>query len=111
MQRSATTPRPEVRSDGFVQELGRVHLILTPDHARVAHWKDEASYRELWVDPPPGGRINDNHQHMPDGTDDVSGETHHLELEGPTGVCIYLRQNLEILIWITTSDTAVGLAG
>lgn len=112
----------------------RVHLILTPDHTRDAHWNNEAGYSELWVDPPAGWQIDDNHQHLPVGTGDVSDETRHLELEvavpetadtaetlngyllyyvceGTAGVCVYLRQNVEIRIPITTSDRAVGLAG
>ncbi|MFP3883204.1 MAG: hypothetical protein ACLFRT_13925 [Actinomycetota bacterium] len=111
----------------------RIHLILTPAHTRDAHWNNEAGYSELWVDPPPGWKINDNHQHLPVGTGDVSDETRHLELEvavpdtaetsetingyllyyvceGSAGVCVYLRQDLEISIPIATSDTALGLA-
>lgn len=115
-------------------ESVRVHLILTPDQTRDAHWNNEAGYSELWVDPPPGWKINDNHQHLPVGTGDVSDETRHLELEvavpdtadtdgtligyllyyvceGAAGVCVYLRQDLEVPIPITTNSKAVGLAG
>lgn len=111
----------------------RVHLILTPDQTRDAHWNNEAGYSELWVDPPPGWKINDNHQQLPVGTGDVSDEIRHLELEvvvpdpaettealtgyllyyvceGAAGVCVYLRKDLEIPIPITTSSRAVGLA-
>lgn len=112
----------------------RVHLILTPDHTRDAHWSNEAGHSELWVAAPPGWPIDKNHQHLPVGTGDVSDETRHLELEvavpetaettetlkgyllyygceGAAGVCVYLRQDLEIPIPITTSRKAVGLAG
>jgi hypothetical protein len=112
----------------------RVHLILTPDHTRDAHWNNEAGYSELWVDPPPGWTIDGNHQHLPVGNGDISEETRHLELElavpetaetaetlagyllyyvceGTAGVCVYLRQDLEIQIPITTSRNALGLAG
>lgn len=115
-------------------DSARVHLILTPDHTREAHWNNEAGHSELWVDPPPDWKINDNHQHLPVGTGDVSDETRHLELEvvvpdtadtaetitgyllyyvceGAAGVCVYLRKDLEIPIPITTSAKAVGLAG
>lgn len=112
----------------------RVHLILTPDQARDAHWNNEAGYSEIWVDPPPGWQISDNHQHLPVGPGEVSDETRHLELEvaipdnaetaetltgyllyyvceGAAGVCVYLRKDLEIPIPITTSSKTVGLAG
>lgn len=116
-------------------DSARIHLILTPDHARDAHWNNEAGYSELWVDPPPGGwKINNNHQHLPVGPGDVSDETRHLELEvtvpdtaettetlngyllyyvceGAAGVCVYLRHDLEIPIPIATSESASGLAG
>lgn len=112
----------------------RVHLILTPDQTRDAHWNNEAGDSEIWVDPAPGWKINDNHQHISVGTGDVSDEPRHLELEvaipntaetaetltgyllyyvceGAAGVCIYLRRDLEIRISTTTSSKAVGLAG
>ena len=115
-------------------DSARLHLILMPDHTRDAHWNNEAGYSELWVAPPPGWRVDSNHQHLPVGTGDVSDETRHLEpevavpetaetaetlkgyllyyvCEGAAGVCVYLRQDLEIPIPITTSRKAVGLAG
>lgn len=146
----ATEPDPETRvqadNRGLIEvetvvipsaprpgDSARIHLILTPDHTRHAHWNNEAGYSELWVDPPPGWEIDGNHQHLPVGTGDVSDETRHLELEvavpdtaetetlnghllyyvceGAAGVCVYLRQNLEILIPITTGENATGLAG
>jgi hypothetical protein len=110
----------------------RVHLILTPNSSLDAHWNNEASHSELWIDPPPGWSVDQNHQHLEIGAEDVSDETRHLEFEvavpnsaerggtlsgyllyyaceGASGVCVYRRQNLHIPI--TTDQEAVGLAG
>lgn len=112
----------------------RVHLILTPDHGRDAHWNNEAGHSELWVSSPPDGQVDPNHQLLPVGAGDVSDETRHMEFEvavpetaeatcnfslyllyyaceGAAGVCVYLRQDLEIPIPVATGDQAVGLAG
>lgn len=115
-------------------DTARVHLFLTPDRTREAHWNNEAGHDELWVDPPPDWLVGGRHQLLPVGTGDVSDETRHLEFEvaipeaadsdrilkayllyyvceGAAGVCVYLRQDLEISIPIKNDQQAIGLAG
>ena len=115
-------------------EAVRVHLILTPNHTLDAHWNNEAGHSELWVTPPKGWWLDQNHQLLPVGPGDVSDETRHLEFEvklpeypdidntlagyllyyaceGATGVCVYRRQDLHIPIPIGIDQETVGLAG
>lgn len=112
----------------------RVHLVLTPDRSRDAHWNNEAGHGELWVDPPPGWQATDRHQLMEVGSGDVSDETRRLEFEiaapadadvtatlhgyllyyvceGAAGVCLYRRQDLEIPITVSGRHQTAGLAG
>jgi len=115
-------------------EAVRVHLILTPNHTLDAHWNNEAGYSELWVNPPQGWPLDQNHQLLPVGPGDVSDESRHLEFEvkvpespdtddtltgyllyyaceGATGVCVYRRQDLHIPIPIGIDQETAGLAG
>lgn len=112
----------------------RVHLILTPNPALDAHWNNEAGHGELWVDPPHGWQIDQQHQLLPTGPADISDEARHIEFEvvvpedadagetitgnllyyaceGATGVCVYRRQDLSIPIDLSMSKEAFGLAG
>lgn len=112
----------------------RVHLVLTPNTALDAHWNNEAGYGELWVDPPHGWQIDQQHQLLPTGPADISDETRHIEFEmvvpedagagetitghllyyaceGATGVCVYRRQDLSVPIDLSSSQEATGLAG
>lgn len=98
----------------------RVHLFWRPNHARKAHWNNEAEPMKVWIDPPPGWRIDRRVQVIPNAAAATSRELRHVEFElvggdesppGPaklrgyalynvcedeTGVCMYRRSDLEV---------------
>lgn len=116
-------------------ERVRLHLILTPNKERDAHWNNEAGFGELWVDPPAGWRADPPHQYLPQGSGDVSDETRHVEMElvvpedtatsgvefsghvlyyvceGRAGVCLYRRRSISIRIEIDEDSDTRPLAG
>lgn len=112
----------------------RVHLILTPNQARDAHWNNEAGHGEGWMEPPPGWEIDQRHQLLPTGPADISDETRHIEYElsippdartpgvigghllyyvceGASGVCVYRRKDLRIPVELSIDQDIRPLAG
>ncbi len=110
---------PRVKPKGTV----RVHITLRPNEKFEAHWNNEAQPLKLWVDPPPGWKVQPQLMTAPQGDKPETSEPRHLEFEiytapnatgstklnaytlyyvcqGLRGTCYFLRQDIPITVTI-----------
>ena len=59
----------------------RVHVLLTPDAAKSAHWNNEVEDTVLWVDPATGWEVDRQRLSAPRPEEAISSETRRLEFE------------------------------
>jgi len=59
----------------------RIHVTLRPNEQRKAHWNNEAEPLKLWIEPPPGWRVNPQLLIAPQGEKPETSEPRHLEFE------------------------------
>ena len=109
-------------------DSARVHVVLTPNPNRRAHWNNEADQTILWIDPPDGWEADTPHLTLPLPPDELSLEPRHFELElrapehiaagvrylrgyalyyiceDTSGVCLFRRQDIEIELCTETAD-------
>jgi hypothetical protein len=99
----------------------RVHIMLRPNAQLKAHWNNEAEPLRLWVDAPPGWRIQPQLLTAPQGDRPETTEARGLEFEARApansfgaarlnayalyyvcedagGACFYLRQDIPIRV-------------
>jgi tetratricopeptide (TPR) repeat protein len=108
---------PHIKPGGTV----RVHITLRPDEKRKAYWNNEAEPLKLWVDTPPGWKVEPQLLIAPQGDKPETSEPRHIEFEihaandaggtsklsayalyyvceGAVGTCNFLRQDIPITI-------------
>jgi hypothetical protein len=120
-----TTVVPPLVSPG---DSVRVHLELTPDLKRDAHWNNEADPLELWFNAPPGWAIEWSSYVVPNARGEVSSETKRVDFElrtpvdqkpaevsvdgyalfyiceGRHGVCSYRRHDVAFSVDVSLGD-------
>ncbi len=100
---------------------GRVHLIFRPNPEIGTHWNNEVDDLVLWVDPPPGWKVERRLSSVPNPPEPVSAEERRIELEVESpadfrgtarldayalyyvcedvrGACLYRRQDVALRI-------------
>lgn len=114
-----------VRDTGRAKRAFRVHVLITPQPEALAKWNDEAGPSQLWIEAPPGWRVDRqlNILHSTGAGDEVATRTAEFELRpleegleadapeplaiirgyllyqvchGEEGLCTYLRRDIEI---------------
>jgi tetratricopeptide (TPR) repeat protein len=108
---------PQIKPGGTI----RVHMTLRPNEKRKAHWNNEAEPLKLWIDPPPGFKVQPQLLAAPQGNKPETSEPRHIEFEliapdnaigasklsayalyyvceGVGGTCSFLRQDIPITI-------------
>jgi tetratricopeptide (TPR) repeat protein len=114
-----TTIPPHVKPGGTI----RVHVTLRPEEKRKAHWNNEAEPLKLWIDPPPGWKVQPQLLTAPQGDKPETSEPRHVEFEihaandasgtsnlsayalyyvceGAGGTCSFLRQDIPITVTV-----------
>jgi hypothetical protein len=114
-----TVVPPQVKPD----ETIRVHVTLRPDDKRKAHWNNEAEPLKLWIDPPPGWKVQPQLLIAPQGDQPETAEPRHVEFEvrapadasgtsklaayalyyvceGLGGTCSFLRQDIPVTVTV-----------
>lgn len=118
IQVETTVVPPKVRPGGSV----RVHLTLTPNEQKKAHWNNESEPMMIWLNPPTGWQVDSRLLTAPNAPNAVSRERRKVEFEvqcpkdAPTGTtvipayalyyvcedvngtCLYRRQDVRIQI-------------
>ena len=59
----------------------RVHLVFRPNDDKKAHWNNEAGESILWINPPPGWKVDSRLKKLPNDPKAVSREPRTAEVE------------------------------
>jgi len=110
----------QVASTDPADRAARIHVVFRPNTRLGAHWNREADNLMLWVDPPPGWRVDRRLHTAPTVLTDSSTEARRIEFEvrwkagtaagvvsipahalydvceDVDGTCVYRRQDLTI---------------
>ncbi|MFQ5502327.1 MAG: hypothetical protein ACE5EQ_08515 [Phycisphaerae bacterium] len=76
--RTEVTVVPPIVKPG---QSARVHVVFRPDASRKAHWNNESGASVLWINPPPGSKVDSCLQALPTGRGAVSRESRAVEFE------------------------------
>jgi len=106
-------------------DVTRVHLLLRPNTERDGHWNNEAEPLRVWLDAPPGWKVDRREARAPQPPAAVSTEPREVQFElkaPPTleaqaveipgyalyyvcqeadGVCLFRRQDLVLAVAVT----------
>ena len=118
---------PDTRAEGV---SARVHVLFRPNSAKKAHWNNEAGNMVFWISPPAGWMVSQRLVTVPNPPETVTKEPREVEFEvsGPkphrsrpvilsgyalyyvcedvSGVCMYRRQDIPIILARPKSSVA-----
>lgn len=110
----------------------RVHIALSPDADRKAHWNNEADPLRVWVDMPKGWKVSQqSHSVAGPSKRETSTETRRIDFEvqapadatgitkltvyalyfvceGENGACLFLRLDIDVNVEVVTTDGTKG---
>ena len=114
----------QVASTDPADRAERVHVVFRPNTRLGAHWNHEADHLRLWVDPPPGWRVDRRLHTAPAVVAESSTESRRIEFEvrwsagtaagvvaipahalydvceDVDGTCVYRRHDLKIRVTV-----------